>query len=178
MTDWQRVCDCLERRCWEVQQQQQQQLGLIVEGKEKAAVCWHLVTASHYCTDAIKYELDCLRVPRQRRCAPASFFFFFFVHACVENAPCSAFFPSSIRWLQCRGGEGGFNWDTAYVCRSEKSGEVSRTDCRFRLGRGACRDSSSRALSTYSNRFSCKLHASTLTKTKDRTINYRQIQVH
>lgn len=62
----------------------QQQLGLIVEGKEKAAVCWHLVTASHYCTDAIKYELDCLRVPRQRRCAPASFFFF--VHACVENA--------------------------------------------------------------------------------------------
>lgn len=29
-----------------------------------------------------------------------------------------------------------------------------------------------------SNRFSCKLHASTLTKTKDRTINYRQIQVH
>lgn len=57
-----------------MQQQQQQQLGLIVEGKEKAAVCWHLATASHYCTDAIKYELDCLRVPRQRRCAPASFF--------------------------------------------------------------------------------------------------------
>lgn len=47
---------------------------LIVEGKEKAAVCWHLVTASHYCIDAIKYELDCLRVPRQCRCAPASFF--------------------------------------------------------------------------------------------------------
>lgn len=60
----------------------QQQLGLIVEGKEKAAVCWHLVTVSHYCTDAIKYELNCLRVPRRRRCDPASFFF----HACVENA--------------------------------------------------------------------------------------------
>lgn len=173
MTDWQRVCDCLERRCWEVQQQQQQQLGLIVEGKEKAAVCRHLVTASHYCTDAIKYELDCLRVPRQRRCAPASFFF---TH--VWRTPYSFFFPSSIRWLQCWGGKGGFNWDTAYVCRSEKSREVSRTDCQSRLGRGACRDSSSRALSTYSNWFSCKLHASTLTKTKDRTINYRQIQVH
>lgn len=70
-------------------QQQQQQLGLIVEGKEKAAVCWHLVTASHYCTDAIKYELDCLRVPRQRRCAPASFFF----HARMENALLFLFSP-------------------------------------------------------------------------------------
>lgn len=25
-----------------------------MEGEEKAAVCWHLVTVSHYCTDAIK----------------------------------------------------------------------------------------------------------------------------
>lgn len=73
-------------------------------------------------------------------------------------------------------------WDTAYVCRSENSREVGqsvKTDGPPIMSQD--RSSSALVISGtiyISNRFSCKLHASTLTKTKDRTINYRQIQVH
>lgn len=38
--------------------------------KRKAAVCWHLVTASHYCTDAMKYEWGWPHVPIQRHRNP------------------------------------------------------------------------------------------------------------
>lgn len=142
--DWQLVCDCLKRRCWE-SSGAAGQLGLIEEGKEKAAVCWHLVTATHYCTDAMKYELDCLRVPIQRHCTPC----IVLTQRWLEEGPTLSVFSVLFRGLQSRGGTGGFNWDTAYVCRSENSREVSRTDCQSCLRREACRDSSSPALSTF-----------------------------
>lgn len=76
----------------------------------------------------------------------------------------------------CRGDISGSNYNTAYVCRSEYR-EGRWTDNLPFQGKS----SSALIVSStiyISNHFSCKLHASTLTRTKDGTINYRQIQVH
>lgn len=68
------------------------------------------------------------------------------------------------------------SWSPSRRCKARVCRPEGQADRRSRLGRQIT--SHLRTLSTVSNRFSCKLHASTLTKTKDRTISYRQIQVH
>lgn len=76
----------------------------------------------------------------------------------------------------CRGDISGSNYNTAYVCRSEYR-EVRWTD-NLSFQEKSLSDLIVSSAIYISNHFSCKLHASTLTRTKDGTINYRQIQVH
>lgn len=95
------------------------------EGGGKAAVCWHLVTASHYCTDAMKYELDWLRVPIQLHRTPCCIIFKVAV-ACGE-AEWVLLFLVVFKGLQGWGGTDGFNWDTGLCLqiREQQGGQSS-----------------------------------------------------
>lgn len=90
------------------------QLVWLTGQKEKAAVCRHLVTASHYCTEAMKYESD------QTACLNSAPFYpdiICFNEAVAGKKQTESDFVS----FSCRGEEAqtGFS-----VCRSENSREV------------------------------------------------------
>lgn len=100
------------------------------------------------------------------------------LHVAYEHQSTPATAPI---WFQstgelCRGDISGSNYNTAYVCRSEYR-EVRWTD-NLSFQEKSLSDLIVSSAIYISNHFSCKLHASTLTRTKDGTINYRQIQVH
>lgn len=84
------------------------------------------MTANHYCTDAMKNELDWLRVPIQRHRTPTT-------ESCFQLPRC---YPEDCGVEEVHM---GFNRDTAYVCRSENSTEVSQADRRSCLRREASR---------------------------------------
>lgn len=161
------MCDCLKRRCWEPNGGAGQ-LSLIKEGKRKAAVCWHLVTASHYCTDAMEYEL--MRLPQ----FGATVSLHCFNPAVVGRGRTGStltVLSFSQRYRRLELGHG--------LCLQIREQQGGQSDGLPILSQDRCLSGLVTSNTIYiSNRFSCKLHASTLTKTKDRTINYRQIQVH
>lgn len=85
---------------------------------------------------------------------------------------------SAVKWtLQgyCVEKENVAQTTTQTVCRLEYTEVTWTDDLSFqKTSSSALIVSSTIYIFTH---FSCKLHASTLTRTKDRTINYRQIQV-
>lgn len=125
---------------------------------KKNAVCWHLADGGH-CTTEVSCESTCP------------------IWTPLHPYHCTSLFPicESTGGL-CRGDISGSDYNTAYVCRSEYR-EVRWTD-NLSFQERSLSDLIVSSAIYISNHFSCKLHASTLTRTKDGTINYRQIQVH
>lgn len=103
----------------------------------------------------LKYVVK-LHVPGERHSTPAH------LQVC---------FQTESTGKQCGGDTSGSNYNTAYVCRSEYRKDRLTSDL----------PSQEKSLSDFivsstiyiSNHLSCKLHASTLTRTKDGTINYK-----
>lgn len=132
--------------------------ALMKDGKELlfADIWWQMMD-----TALLKWVLN-LHIPSECHCTPTT------IPACFETV--------NLQKGCVEGGISGSNNNTAYVCRSEYR-EVRWTDDLSPQERSLS-DLIVSSTIYISNHFSCKLHASTLTRTKDGTINYRQIQVN
>lgn len=129
------------------------QLELTEEGEEKllfAGIWWQLVITARMQWNTISQTswIDAAATPWM--------WFWLWQKKQNESYLMGAFFCS------VRGGADGCNWDS--VCRSENSSEVSWA--RSSPGTSSSAHLISNTIYSFPNRFSCKLHASTLTKTK------------
>lgn len=137
--DGQLVCDCLKRSWWESSGGQGRTARSDWRGTRKAAVCWHLVTASHYCNE-IWVRLT----------------------ACPNSTPLHAYIILTKQWLsesyfasflsvvlrRCSTVGFKLGHGLCLQIREQQGRSVGQTD-KSCLRRAACRHLSSPTLSTF-----------------------------